>query len=337
MAFPSETIGQLRLAAQRRADMENDGAVSDAEWNAYINDSLGELYDLMVSAYGPPYFATTYSVTTTATDTYALPAGCYKPLSLEVLLSGSDYATLKPMPFAERNNYPGLGVSGRGPGQLRYCFVGTNILVRPQPAAGQTLRLWFVPQMTPLLPAVTLTVASPASGDYLEITNPDLSGTISRLTAGTDFAIGATNAATTSNLYTAMLTLFALNSSTTGLSVLPTAGSTTSLTVSQTTLVVRQLSASNANTLVWSADALTKTTGTTFDGFSGWTEYVIVDAAIKAMVKDKTDPSALFAQKAALVKRIEAMAANRDAGAPSRVVDVYAESGEWPDDDGRGW
>jgi hypothetical protein len=58
------------------------------------------------------------------------------------------------------------------------------------------------------------------------------------------------------------------------------------------------------------------------DGVSGWTEYVIVDAAIKCMVKEESDPSALFAQKSALLKRIEEAAGNRDEGAPPTVSDV---------------
>jgi hypothetical protein len=68
------------------------------------------------------------------------------------------------------------------------------------------------------------------------------------------------------------------------------------------------------NELVADADVL--------DGISGWTEYVIVDAAIKCMVKEESDPSALFAQKAALLKRIEEAAGNRDEGAPPTVSDV---------------
>lgn len=60
----------------------------------------------------------------------------------------------------------------------------------------------------------------------------------------------------------------------------------------------------------------------TFAGFSGWDEYAIVDAAIKGKVKAEEDPSALMAQKQALLQRIAAAAENRDAGSPATVVDV---------------
>jgi hypothetical protein len=59
----------------------------------------------------------------------------------------------------------------------------------------------------------------------------------------------------------------------------------------------------------------------TFDGISGWEEYVIVDAAIKAAQKEESDVSVLMAQKQALTARIQSMAENRDAGSPATVTD----------------
>jgi hypothetical protein len=60
----------------------------------------------------------------------------------------------------------------------------------------------------------------------------------------------------------------------------------------------------------------------TFDGISGWTEYIIVDAAIKCMQKEESDVSVLLLQKEALLKRIASSAENRDAAAPSTISDV---------------
>ena len=58
------------------------------------------------------------------------------------------------------------------------------------------------------------------------------------------------------------------------------------------------------------------------DGVSGWTEYIAVDAAIKALMKEESDVTALMVQKAALIARIEAAAENRDAGEPERISDT---------------
>lgn len=57
----------------------------------------------------------------------------------------------------------------------------------------------------------------------------------------------------------------------------------------------------------------------TFDGVNGWEEYIVIDAAIKALQKEESDVSALMAQKTAIIQRIEAEAENRDAGSPARV------------------
>jgi hypothetical protein len=51
-------------------------------------------------------------------------------------------------------------------------------------------------------------------------------------------------------------------------------------------------------------------------------EYVIVDAAIKCMIKEETDPSALLMIKQGLKQRIEGMASNRDSGMPQTISDV---------------
>lgn len=57
-------------------------------------------------------------------------------------------------------------------------------------------------------------------------------------------------------------------------------------------------------------------------GISGWSEYVIVDAAIKALQKEESDVSVLAQQKMMLMKRIEDSSMNRDAGQPDTISDT---------------
>lgn len=74
----------------------------------------------------------------------------------------------------------------------------------------------------------------------------------------------------------------------------------------------------------------------TVDGVSGWTEYIIVDTAIKMMQKEESDVSVLMAQKQALIVRIESAAENRDQGNPQVVSD--SQSQNWfGSDSGWGW
>jgi hypothetical protein len=72
--------------------------------------------------------------------------------------------------------------------------------------------------------------------------------------------------------------------------------------------------------------ALLQDTDVTTISISGWIEYVIVDAAIKALQKEESDVSILLAQKAALKVRIEAGAQNRDAGQPDTISDTRASA-----------
>lgn len=75
------------------------------------------------------------------------------------------------------------------------------------------------------------------------------------------------------------------------------------------------------------------------DGVSGWIEYVIVDAAIKALQKEESDVQVLMAQKMALIKRIEESAMNRDAGQPDTISSTRAwgnSGGGWGNDGGYG-
>lgn len=55
---------------------------------------------------------------------------------------------------------------------------------------------------------------------------------------------------------------------------------------------------------------------------SGWEEYIIVDAAIKALTKEESDVTVLLQEKAVLLERILSASKNRDAGSPERINDV---------------
>lgn len=73
------------------------------------------------------------------------------------------------------------------------------------------------------------------------------------------------------------------------------------------------------------------------DGVNGWEEYVVVDAAIKALQKEESDVSVLMAQKQALLLRINDMANNRDAGESDRITDITTSYDDFPLGSGGGW
>lgn len=77
--------------------------------------------------------------------------------------------------------------------------------------------------------------------------------------------------------------------------------------------------------------------GDLVDGISGWTEYIIVDCAIKCLTKEESDASVFVMQKEALIQRIESVAGGRDAGNPPTVLDVQYQEMNFPGGNGAGY
>ncbi len=90
---------------------------------------------------------------------------------------------------------------------------------------------------------------------------------------------------------------------------------------------------------VWYVPSVTElssgsdTISTTFSKF-GWEEYIVLYAAIKALIKQEQDVGALSAQKAELTQRIITMSTNRNSDQPERITAVskLQTMGEWWND-----
>jgi hypothetical protein len=82
---------------------------------------------------------------------------------------------------------------------------------------------------------------------------------------------------------------------------------------------------------VWYVPLATKlVSGTdTLADLNQYSEYVVVDAAIKCRVKEELEIVTLEGLKAQMVKRITDMAANRDTGQPESISDIYAENDDF--------
>lgn len=74
----------------------------------------------------------------------------------------------------------------------------------------------------------------------------------------------------------------------------------------------------------------------TLDAISGYEEYIVADVCIKALVKtEELDTAQAFGlQKAALLKRIEEAAENRNVGEPQQVSDSRTRNFAWSDSAG---
>lgn len=244
------SLGQIRLAAMQRADRVNSNFVTLTEWNSYINQSMFELYDLLVTLYedyfigipvqfnanGQQFIFPLPDGVTTFTNgvdgqTIFTPPPFYKLSGVDLALNNAanGYVTVNKFNFSDRNRfvYPNTASTIYGVFNLQYRLVGMSssgtqqIQFIPTPSGGQKIRLWYTPRLTELL----------------------------------------------------------------------------------------------------------QDTDTTTMGISGWIEYVIVKAAYYALTKEESDTTSLVMQLAALQKRIEESAVNRDAGMPDTISDV--NYGNW--------
>jgi len=161
------TLLSLRNQIRSRSDTENDPHITDAELNGWINASYFEMYGLLVMSYGDDYFTATAQITTDGqTQTYPLPNGtlynsapAFFKGQLVELISGP-YAnplspvTLFPFNFREKNRYnmPGAWAAASGPYLFpRYRLVGSGIMFSPLPQTSLIVRLWYAPQLAPLV------------------------------------------------------------------------------------------------------------------------------------------------------------------------------------------
>lgn len=218
----SITLSALRDSTRQRSDMVNSQFVTDVELNGYINASLAELYDLLVSSFEDYYSSQTTLTTDGITDSVPLPADFYKMRGVDAAQNpaNNQWLTLRRFNFNERNVLNrGVTPTSLGLPSLRYLVFGNTLKLTPLPPANITLRAYYIP-------------------------------TISYLVNDTD----------------------------------------------------------------------------AFNFISGFEEYVIIDASIKCMQKEESDVSILALQKQAIIKRIQDMAPNRDAGEAAHITDVSQDS-----------
>jgi hypothetical protein len=168
------SLAQIRLAAQQRADRVNSQFVTTSEWNSYINQAMFELYDLLITVYEDYYLGTPVQFTADGvTFNYALPDGntvytngitpnttftapaFYKLMGVDLALNNATnaYVTVNKFNFIDRNRfvYPNTASTIYGVFNLQYRVMGSNVQFIPTPAAGQQIRLWYIPRLNQLL------------------------------------------------------------------------------------------------------------------------------------------------------------------------------------------
>jgi hypothetical protein len=144
------SLWNLRIRAKHKANMTNSNIVSDTELNLYINESIGELYDMLVKAYGNDYFLDGYSMNTAADQSdYPLPSDFYKLAGIDITHSGEKYSLLR-FNFNERNVYTNTYVTRSGVPYYRYRLIGGDLKLLPTPDSAYPLTIWYIPQVDKL-------------------------------------------------------------------------------------------------------------------------------------------------------------------------------------------
>lgn len=162
------TLGQVRLAAQQRADRVNSQFVTNQEWNQYICQAYYELYDLLITSDQSYYIAPTAGfISNGSTYLYPLPDGVtqfiapdgstfvpqpfYKLVGVDMGLSNANNAwvTVSNFNLIDRNKflYPNSASTIYGVFNCQYRLMGNNIEFIPVPSGNQPFRLWYIPRL----------------------------------------------------------------------------------------------------------------------------------------------------------------------------------------------
>lgn len=169
-------LSQIRLKAMQRADRVNSNFVTKSEWDSYINQSMFELYDILVTEFEdyyicpiPPQFtvngsqflyplpdgATTFNNGIDLSQPSFIAPPFYKLLGVDLALNNATngYVTLNKYNFINRNQfvYPNTASTIYGVFNLQYRVLGNNLQFIPTPSSGQQIRLWYIPRLQELL------------------------------------------------------------------------------------------------------------------------------------------------------------------------------------------
>lgn len=132
------TGNELIAAGKQLADQQDSNFVKPAVWQLWLQSAYNELYNLLVGRF-EDYFVTTTSLDAVE-DELTLPADFHKLRGVD-----RDGQSVRSFPFGERNRSDFQDEIAAFSG-IRYCLLGTKIILRPSLNAPGTYRVWYVPQ-----------------------------------------------------------------------------------------------------------------------------------------------------------------------------------------------
>lgn len=141
------TLAQLRQRSKEMADMVNSNFISPTELLSYINESVAEFHDILVSRF-EDYYTSSTILTITSGNTVSLPTDFYKLRGVDQLV-GTDYTPMMKFNFNRRNrSYRGIVHTYST--NSEYRIVGDTLHISPTSNSVGSYQLWYVPVFTPL-------------------------------------------------------------------------------------------------------------------------------------------------------------------------------------------
>jgi len=167
------SLYELSIRCRQRADRLNSDFVTQSELTSYINQSMYELYDLLIGVY-EDYFKAPNAIFYSQGGTqqlYPVPDGiltfkddagndfvpppCYKLLGLDLGLNTSNngWVSVDKYQFIDRNRffYPNTSSTIYGVFNTQYRWMGKNLELIPVPSSGQPFRIQYIPKLKQLL------------------------------------------------------------------------------------------------------------------------------------------------------------------------------------------
>ena len=152
----AKSLRQLIDEVRDRADQPGSatsGFITDKEMTIWINSSIAELHDLLITSYGADYYLNKGDIALSeGTESYTLPADFYKLKGVDLKNSSisSRPFNLRPYNFNERNNYSQY--SNTVYENYRYRVGGNSLYLIPHESinSGDIVTLWYHPIATKL-------------------------------------------------------------------------------------------------------------------------------------------------------------------------------------------
>lgn len=142
------TLSEIRTAVLDRCDMTNSEFPDTTQVDRYINNAIGELYDLLVNIFEDYLYTTTEITVKSSTESYSLPNNFYKLMKM-FYKSGDYRKQLKRFNLADLSDeiyQTSNAVSDNR--HLRYRLMGNKLIFHPIPSGSSTVEVWYIPEPT---------------------------------------------------------------------------------------------------------------------------------------------------------------------------------------------